>query len=142
MLLEGAPALRRELGDKQSIARSLNSLGVVAWQQGDYERATALLHEAMLLSRDMEAKNLMAEALEPLAWSVAAQGQPERVARLGGSAEALREALGVPLRAGVRADHDRALRTIRVALGEEAFAAACAEGRALPLEAAITCALK
>jgi hypothetical protein len=79
--------------------------------------------------------------LEGLAWVAAADEQSPRAARLGGAAEALREALGAPLPASLCAGHDRAVQAMRTALGEEACAAAWAAGRALPLEQAIAEAL-
>jgi hypothetical protein len=42
----------------------------------------------------------------------------------------------------LHAGHDRAVRAMRDALGEESFATAWAAGRALPLEEAVTLALE
>jgi transcriptional regulator with XRE-family HTH domain len=64
-----------------------------------------------------------------------------RAARLFETAEVLREALGAPLDAPYRAIRDRALASVRAALGEEAFTAASAEGRAMTPEEAIALAL-
>jgi hypothetical protein len=134
-------ALRRELGDQQGIAVSLNNLGLVAEKQGEYARAVALLRESLQLSSDIGARDMAAEGLEGLAWSVVAQGQPDRAARLGGAAEALREVLGVPLSPDSRLGHDQALQAMDATLGERACAAAWAAGRAMPLDQAITLAL-
>lgn len=43
-MLEESLALRRELEDKRGIAWSLNDMGRVASDQGDYRRAAALSH--------------------------------------------------------------------------------------------------
>ena len=67
---------------------------------------------------------------------------PEHAARLLGAAAALREALGIPVPASEREDHDRAVAATRTALGETAFAAAWAAGRALPVEEAVNEALQ
>ena len=72
---------------------------------------------------------------------VAAQGHPERAACLDGVAAALREATGLPRPPADRLTYDSALAVARTALGEEAFAAARAMGRSLPLERAIAAAL-
>ncbi len=64
----------------------------------------------------------------------ATRGQPRRAARLLGAAATLREAGGTPLRPVDRADYDRTVTAARTALGDNAFAAAWAEGRALSLE--------
>lgn len=67
----------------------------------------------------------------------------ERAARLLGSAVALHEATGSDMFASPSdcADHERVLSTVRTALGDDVFAAAWAEGRAMTLEQAINCAL-
>ncbi len=131
-LLEESLALQRQLGDKRGIARALNYLGWLAGRQGAFERASALCDESLQISLATGAKDLLAEGLEVLAWVVAAHGQAHRAARLGGAAQALRDALGVPLLPAARADHDRATSAMREALGEEAFAAAWDAGRAMP----------
>jgi hypothetical protein len=101
-----------------------------------------LLEEALLLSRDIGTRELVAAELECLAWVAAALGQQERAARLCGAAEALREMLGAPLPPDERAGHDQAVHAMRAALGEETFAATWAAGQALPLEQAIALALE
>jgi tetratricopeptide (TPR) repeat protein len=141
-LHEQSLALLRELGDAWGIATTMTSLGLVAYEQGNHGRATSLLSQALLLSRDIGAKTLMALGLEGLAWLVVEQGQPERAARVGAAAETLHEAIGVSLEPYQRAGHDEAVQAMRAALGEEAFAAAWAEGRALPLDEAIALALE
>jgi hypothetical protein len=83
----------------------------------------------------------MVEALEGVAWSAAALGQPRWAARLGGAAEAERERLGMPQGAPERSQRDRALQAMRLSLDEATLAAAWAEGRALPLDPAIALAL-
>ncbi|MBV9279724.1 MAG: tetratricopeptide repeat protein [Chloroflexi bacterium] len=139
-LYEEALALRSTLGDRRGIAGGLLGLGNVSYMQGDYRRAAALYEESLLLSRDIGARDLVAGSLESLAWVAAARGQSQVAARLGGAAAALREVLGAPLWPDDWAGHDQAVRTMRTALGEEAFAAVWAEGRALPLEQAIALA--
>jgi hypothetical protein len=83
----------------------------------------------------------VAEALEGHAEVDAAQGQITRAARLFGAAEVLRETIGAPMYAHDRAIRDLALADVRAAFGEEAFATASMEGRAMPLDAAIALAL-
>ena len=67
----------------------------------------------------------------------AAKGQPPKAAWIFGAAEALREASGVPLSPVERRDHDQQAAALRAALGEAAFTAAWAEGRAMPLQEAM-----
>jgi DNA-binding NarL/FixJ family response regulator len=57
--------------------------------------------------------------------------------RLWGAVEVLREAAGIPLSPIERADYERAIAAARTRLGEQAFAAAWAEGRAMTPEQAL-----
>jgi tetratricopeptide (TPR) repeat protein len=138
---EEALALMRELGDRRGIALSLNNLGDVARDRGDYAAARALHEESLAIGREL-GDRAIAWILESFAMLALREGATRnRAARLLGAAEALREAIGAPLSPGERPDHDRAVAAVRGELGEEAFAAARAEGRAMTLEQAITCAL-
>ena len=67
---------------------------------------------------------------------VAAQHKLAWAAQLWGAAEALRDALGVPIPPVERADYERSLSAARVHLGERAFAAAWAQGRSMTPEQA------
>jgi len=141
-LHEESLTIRRALGYRWGIANSLNNLGLAAAARGEYARAVALHHESLRLGRDIGAGDLQAKGMEGLVSVAAATGQTRRGALLGGATEALREVLGVPLPPEQRADHERAASSLRAALGEEAFAAAWAEGRALSLEEALDQALE
>jgi predicted ATPase/class 3 adenylate cyclase len=138
-LLEKALVLWRELGDQRNAAASLLSLGHVAGQN-DRGRAATLFQEALALSRETGDPRLVVSLLEGAA-GTALGSQPERAAQLLGAAAALREALGVPVPRSEREDHDHAVAATRTALGETAFAAAWAAGRALPVEEAVNEAL-
>jgi hypothetical protein len=120
-------ALERERGDRWGIAGALTNLGTTAAGQGDDRRAATLFGESLQISPDIGARG----------W-VAAGRQPQRAARLGGAAAALREAVGMSVLPVQRAGHTQALQAVRGALGAEAFAAAWAAGETLPMEQAIT----
>ena len=64
-----------------------------------------------------------------------------RAARLFGAAEGLRQAMGALLPPVHRAEHDRSVAAVRTALGEGAFAAAWAEGRAMSLDEVVALVL-
>ena len=65
------------------------------------------------------------------------QGEPTWAARLWGAAEALRETMGTPISPVYRADYERSVAAARAQLGEQAFAAAWAEGRTMTPEQAL-----
>ena len=68
---------------------------------------------------------------------VAAAGHPQQAARFFGAAEALRDAIGVPLAVAWQPDHAPVVAVVRDALGEDGFAAAWAAGRNLRPEEAV-----
>ncbi|HZS86553.1 MAG TPA: tetratricopeptide repeat protein [Chloroflexota bacterium] len=134
-------ALRRAQDDPRGVAEATNNLAVVALVQGRHEQAAALFKEGLLLSKDVGDVLRILEALEGLSWAAAPLGQPQRAARLGAAAGAERERLGLSLGTPDRTYRDRAILATRTALGEEAFAAAWAEGRDVTLSEAIALAL-
>jgi hypothetical protein len=83
----------------------------------------------------------IAESLEGLARLAGDGGRMERAARLLGAAEAIRDALGAPLPPVRRAEYEQCVAEARAALGEEALAAAWAQGKALSVDQAIADAL-
>jgi len=66
-LSEDALALRRQSGDKKSIANSLGNLGILAELRGEYERTRALYEEALSLRREVGDRWGMANSLQDLA---------------------------------------------------------------------------
>ncbi|MDP9375700.1 MAG: tetratricopeptide repeat protein, partial [Chloroflexota bacterium] len=127
-------ALYRELGDRSGAARVLSNLGDLALLRGNVALARSLNRESLALHWEVGYKEGVAYALENLAGVAVAQREPERAARLFGAAEALREAIGTPLPPSERAGYERDVAAVRRLLGGDAFAAAWATGRSLPLE--------
>jgi predicted ATPase/class 3 adenylate cyclase len=141
-LYEESLAIKRELGDRRGIATSLNNMGNVANEQGEYLAARALFEESLAIRRELGDQLGAAESLEGLGELARATGRPARAIRLWGATSAVRERIGAPLTPEEHADQERLLAAARAALGEEAFAAAWAAGRAMPLEQAIAAALE
>jgi hypothetical protein len=120
---------------------ALHGLGLVAWRQGDADRAIAELGESLALRWRLGERPGVAECLEALALVAAGQGQAERAARLLGAAAALRATFGAPVPDIDRPDQAVAVRVVQARLGEAAFAAAWAAGQAWSLEQAVAEAL-
>ena len=137
VLLKESLTLWQELGDKQNIAMVLTNLGLAASGQGDYAPACSLLKEGLSLRRDVGDNWGIPESLEGFAGLAVALGQAKRAARFFGAAEALREHIGAPLPYPDRAGHDRRVAAARARLGNDAFAEAWAEGRAMTQDEAI-----
>jgi predicted ATPase/DNA-binding CsgD family transcriptional regulator len=141
---EEALALSREIGNRQSGYVSLHNLAQTAEARGDHERAMQLYAEGMRLAVEISDEAHAAYCLEELARLVGIRSEPERPVRLLGASESLLEAAGAPLYAYAR-DRDlyeRWMEELRSRLGETAFRAAWAEGRAMSPEHAIEYALE
>ena len=130
----------RAMGNAFGTAITLINLAGLVRRRGDFSRAAALYAEGLGLRWDDGDKVSVAGCLRGLARTAVLARQYERGVRLFAAAEALRAAIG----AGEPRGHSRteeALAPARTALGEDAFAAAWAAGRALPLSDAVAEAL-
>ena len=136
--LEESAGIARRARDDWLLALPLRSLGVVTLKQGDPDRAEAYLKESLLLSvRRSGEEYFVAQALEVLATIAAGRGDHSKAAHLYGAAEARREAMGSSILPYDAAERERGMAAAREALGEEGFAAAWAEGRAITPEQSI-----
>lgn len=92
--------------------------------------------------RELGDARVVVDGLEISALLALTVGQMDRAARLLGAADALRETIGQPLSPSERAGVDVDVATVRTALGDDAFTAAWAVGRAMSLEEVIAYALE
>ncbi|MFH9733794.1 AfsR/SARP family transcriptional regulator [Streptomyces sp. NPDC017260] len=149
----------RRLGVDSGAALVLAQLGYVAEQRGDARRAEALHRDGLTAALRTRDPRAVALAMEGLAGARSATPRPgadaarfdshgyqpdpaasrpdpaaspyEQAASLLGTAAALRDSAGAPLPRAERIDVDRAAGRARAVLGEAAFTAAHARGRAL-----------
>jgi hypothetical protein len=139
-------------GSKTGMLLAQYGLGRVALSQRDYQSAGEFftlasgirLPEANELFNWISLKTYgvaTAYPLEGFAVLAAAQKQMERAAPLLGAVENLYTSIHFEMSPKERAEHDHAIASARAALGEEAFAAAWAEGRMMTIEEAIVFAL-
>ena len=140
--LEESASRGREAGDAWVIALPLRNLAVIAHRQGDYGAARRLLEESLHGLRGLGEKWFLSRSIETLAEVMASAGEHERAARLFGAAETLRDAVGASVLAFYRADYDRAIDSVRSALGRLAFESCWIEGRRLAPEEAVAYALR
>jgi tetratricopeptide (TPR) repeat protein len=139
--LEESLAFFRHVGDMGGVAQILNSLGNVASAEGRYDLAGIPYAESLGTRRDQGDRLGIAQCLEGLAGVAAMGDQLDRGARLTGAAEALRDAIGAPPIPAERRAFDQTIATLREALGDDAFEAQRAAGRAMLLDLAIDEAL-
>src|SRR5207237_4011188 len=90
--------------------------------------------KSLTIAREWNYKDLLPSCLEGWAGVVATQEEPVWAARLWGAAEILREVMGTPIPPSERAEYERSVAAARAHLGEQAFATAWAEGRAMSPE--------
>src|SRR5205085_1134060 len=137
-LCEECLVLYREIGNREGTALSLSLLARVEASQGNHAAARALYEESLTMaSKGMDDKGAIASCLEGLAGVVAAQGELAWAGRLLGAAEALREAMGVPLPPVFRDEYVREVTVVRANLGEKDFGSAWVEGRTMTPEQAL-----
>jgi non-specific serine/threonine protein kinase len=136
-LLAETLTLSRGLGDAWCAAITLGHLGLMAGEQGELVQAGAYYAESLAMHRAAGTKEGIVKSLAGLATVAAACQQSERAARLFGAAEVLRDFLGLNYGMPDRAMFERAIREVQTALGESAFAAAWATGRAMTQEQAV-----
>ena len=137
---EEALKLFRELGMKSSIAWSLSQVARMEARQGNYPAARSLYAEILTLARETDDKTHIAFYLEDLAEVVAAQGEFACAARLWGAAKTLRTVISSPLPPASCAGYECVVAAAHIHLGEQAFAAAWAEGGTMTLEQALSLA--
>jgi hypothetical protein len=141
VLLEESLCVLRDVGNRDAIAEAVYSLGHVECEQGNHSLAVARLRECVTMSQDLNNRNGTAQGLECFARIAVATGASARGARLWGTAERVREEIGLPMLLNHRPSYNRALAAARIALGDEAFSLAWREGREMTLEDAVKYAL-
>ena len=131
----------RSWARRANISWLLFSLGNITRRQGDNTRAIAHFAECLAWFREPGDIFGIAACLEGIAQVAIAIAQPVPAVQLFGAAAAIRDAIGHPPYPDEQHEYDRLLAAAREQLGEDAFAAAWAAGRALTLEQAIAEAL-
>jgi predicted ATPase/DNA-binding SARP family transcriptional activator len=139
-LLDESERLAREHGDDSALAAILLDRSGLALEARDTESAANLARAAVDLYSRYGTTAGIAEGFHVLALAAEAGGSPERAARLIGAAEALRDVAGTRISAANAGDFEDAVRRASALLGDDEFAAARAEGRAMSLEEAVALA--
>jgi predicted ATPase/DNA-binding CsgD family transcriptional regulator len=132
-LLDESFKLSQEVGDKRSGGRALFSQARLAYKQGHYAQARAHFEAVWSLVHHTNDFNSV-WTVEGLAMICAAQDMPQWAVRLFSLSEAMRESFHIPQIPLFQADSTETLASARSRLSAEAFAAAWAEGRKLPLD--------
>jgi tetratricopeptide (TPR) repeat protein len=147
-LFEQCLAMRREIGHHGGVSDAYHNLGLVEQQQRNYEAAWRLFRQSLTMEWQQGSRWGIANSLETLA-RLATEAYPpdtpretwELTARWLAAAEALREAIGAPVRPTGATDYTESIPVLRERLGEDGFTAAWTEGRRMPLRHAVLDAL-
>ena len=132
--------LQRTVGDRWGLSISLAYLGLLATERGDLSRAAALHRESLQMRWESETWEDVAGSLADVATLAAAAGREEEAARLFAAADTLLEELGRVQKLPERGMYEQARARVRSAMGEQAYAAAFAAGRGVPLDEAVAAA--
>ena len=133
----------RDLGREFEVATVLVSRANLSQRRGDYDQSAALLREALLILKHTRESFQLARCLAGTAGVAWTRGMAMRSARLLGAAKAVDDGIDTPLWPVLdRSTYEQTWAEVRAQLGEEVFAAAWAEGRAMPLEQAVAYALE
>jgi predicted ATPase len=143
-MIEEGLALARKRGDRLGINDALYVLTQIAQARGDHDLAARRFEEGVALSAEMGDRANLGYFLEGLAVVAGVRVEAKRSVCLFGAAEGLLEALEAPVYDYFepnRSLYERTKAAMRSQLGEEAFEAAWAEGRAMTFEQAVEYAL-
>jgi predicted ATPase/class 3 adenylate cyclase len=126
-----------QLGARLFIGRALTGLARLVLRQGDKPRAAVLYRQSLAEFQESHQGLDIIRYLEGVAGLAGTAAQATRAIQLLGAAEAVRQAIGAPLRADEQVDYERRLATVRPLLSETSFTAAWAGGQVLSSEQAI-----
>jgi predicted ATPase/Tfp pilus assembly protein PilF len=138
---EESLALRRASGHSFGVMCSLANLGSIAQRVGNLAQAGRFFRESLALADELQSEAHIAYGLFGLGIVALADGRVERAVGLLSQAESSIRSSGVSLPPDDRPLYESSLAAARARLGQEAFAAAWAQGQALPLEQAVQEAL-
>ena len=131
--------ISRESGNAYGEAFTLSNLGLVAAARGESVAATDLLRAGLRRAQELDYKLIIQYCLMGLAKVDASAGRLIRAAVLWGAADRMSEAFGTQLTRAARLviDYEAEVVAARTRLGEEGWAAAWSEGRALTQQQAV-----
>jgi glucose/arabinose dehydrogenase len=140
MWWEESLPLFRGLGDGASVALISCSLGGIALERREMERAIDLLLEGLAMGEQIGYTIIPICFLETLADLAMIEEDPRSAARFLAAAGAAREVSGEVIEAPVMEGVQKVAESGRARIGEAEWDRAFQEGRTLPLEAAVAMA--
>ncbi len=132
----------QERGERWNRSYALWGLGLATWLLGDAERAGELERAALRIKREAGDQVGAALCIEALAWIAGSRRRPVRAAILLGAAASAWQTIPATLPPPMRPHHQATYTTASRVLGQDAFAAALAKGRALSPSRRVAAALE
>ena len=134
-------ALSQDRGELWMRGYLLTFLAQATWQQGDRRRAETLARQAATCKHMIDDRNGLTGVLETLAWMAAECGRHERAATLLGCAERVQGQSAMTLMDVYRPQHEQSVSLIVRRIGQKAFDAAFARGRAMTIDEGVAFAV-
>ena len=141
VVLAESLGLFRTAGFQDAVAGVLLAIATCALQRGNHRRAAELIIESLTIANERNSRWSVIYGLEILGSVVATLGRFEQAARLFGTAEGLRERIGLGPYPTETAWKEDALAPARSQLSAAEFAAAWASGRSQSVAEAISAAI-
>jgi len=135
-------ALGADRGESWCRGYQLTYLAQAYWLRGDRDRAEALSREAVVCKHAVDDRNGLTMTLETLASMAADRGRHEHAAVLLGSAQRVRDESSLSLLELFREQHERSVSIIIRGIGQKAFDAAYARGRAMTIDEGVAGAVE
>lgn len=141
-IYEEAVAVQREIGDRNFLAYSVRRLGLLAWREKDFARATVLCQESLSLNLELGDPRGVLACLAGFADIAVVQGKFERAAQIMAAVESQLAAMGMRLLPVDKLEYERNLALLRIQLDEKKFAKFWTKGKAMSLDDTIDFALE
>jgi tetratricopeptide (TPR) repeat protein len=139
---EEAVTIARELGDKDSLALGLHTLGRLRCRSGDIELARSLFAECLNQARELNYREVLANCVQAAAeLMLLAGGNPEPAACLQAAAQHALDRMGVNLQGLEAESFDRVTRTLTDQLAPEQLRDISDRAADLPLDAILDAAM-
>jgi DNA-binding CsgD family transcriptional regulator len=139
---ERSVAMSEERGESWCRGYQLDFLARARWLRGDRGKAEALAREAAIHKHAIDDRTGLSMVLETLASMAAERGAHQRAGIFLGSAQRVRDSSSLSLVELHRPQHERTITAIVQGIGEKAFDAAFARGRAMTIDEGVAFALE
>jgi non-specific serine/threonine protein kinase len=130
-LFNQALAEFQTMNDPWGMSHALSYLGLLACERGNMPEAADHFRQGLAYWNRVGRRESLADWLVRVATLAARSGEATTAARLFGASETLREAAGIVYGRAERKIYDQTTQSLRIRLGQTAFASACAAGGSL-----------